>query len=392
MKRLAAPLLLSLLVLGLPGARPATAAVAPNGQIVFDEDLCCAYDIWVVNPDGTGLTNLTNTPDIMELDPTWSPDGTKIAFTRSGVSNDIWVMDADGSNQVNLTDSVENDFLADWSPDGSQLVFVREVPGQVISTQFDIFTMNADGTNQVDITNSDTDELEPAWSPLGDRLAFAAVRNGDYEIVTTDPTGGTEVTLTVPTQEDRAPDWSPDGTMIVWMSQFDEPCCGDWEIWAMNADGSGATNLTQNPAGDWFPSWSPDGTTIVFESFRDSNFGDLFTIPAPAALLLGAATKLDVGSNASSPDWGASPGGQVDHLLTVQVSGSGRVGSTPAGIRCGTDCTELYDAGISVTLTAMPGRNARFAGWSGACAGTGTCVITMDADQRVRAIFRPSST
>ena len=393
MKRLL-PLLL--LILALPVA-PALGDVAPNGQIVFDEDLCCEFDIWVVNADGTGLTNLTNTPDVVEVDPTWSPDGTLITFTRLGeLGGDIWVMNADGSNQINLTNSPQSDFLADWSPDGTQLVFVREVPGQSISTQFDIFTMNADGTNQVNITNADTDELEPAWSPVGDRIAFAGVRNGDWEIVSTDTSGGSEVTLTVTTQEDRSPQWSPTGSMIVWMSQFDEPCCGDWEIWAMNADGSGATNLTENPAGDWYPSWSPDGTLILFESFRDSNFGELFTIPAPTELpppaitalaAAAPATKLNVGSNAHDADWGSASGGPVSQLLSVNVSGSGIVTSNPVGIRCGRDCTELYAAGTVVTLTAKPGRGTAFTGWSGACTGSGTCTVTMDAARTVTATF-----
>lgn len=388
-KSVALPLIV-LLMIGLPGTVPATADIAPNGQIAFDEDLCCAYDIWVVSPDGTGLTNLTNTPDIVERDPTWSPDGSKISFTRYGVAGDIWVMGADGSNQVNITNSPENDFLADWSADGSQLVFVREVPGQVISTQFDIFTMNADGSNQVNITGSDADELEPAWSPSGTRLAFAAVRNGDWEIVTADSDGANEVTLTVSSQEDRAPDWSPTGSMIVWMSQFDDPCCGDWEIWAMNADGSGATNLTQNPAGDWYPTWSPDGTQILFESFRDNIFGELFSIAAPTVLPpppAGSASKLNVAANASSPDWGPSAGGPSTQVLTVTVSGPGKVRSTPAGIRCGTDCTESYGTGTVVTLTATPRRTSTFTGWSGACTGTGPCVVTMSAATQVTARF-----
>ncbi|MDQ3783164.1 MAG: hypothetical protein M3349_09570 [Actinomycetota bacterium] len=398
-------MMLLMVALVLPAIPQAAADTAPNGQIVFDEDVCCAYDIWVVNADGTGLTNLTNTPDIGEFDPTWSPDGTRISFNRSDdfISGDIWVMDADGSNQVNLTNSVDNEFQADWSPDGSQLVFVREVPGQAISIQFDIFTMNADGTNQVNITNADTGELEPAWSPLGDRIAFAAVRNGDWEIVTTDTAGGGEVTLTVTTQEDRAPDWSPTGTMIVWMSQFDDPCCGDWEIWAVNADGTGATNLTQNPAGDWFPSWSPDGTLILFESFRDGNiFGALFTIDAPTVLpppgavaldvAAAEATKLNIGANASSADWGAESGGQVDPVLTVTKTGTGTgtVTSNPAGVNCGTDCSEAYTSGTSVTLTAAPAVGSTFAGWSGACTGTGSCVVTMDAAKSVTATFNTS--
>ncbi len=395
-------MLLLMVAVVLPAIPQAAADTAPNGQIVFDEDVCCAYDIWVVNADGTGLTNLTNTPDIGEFDPTWSPDGTRISFNRwdnSISSGDIWVMDADGSNQVNLTNSVDNEFSADWSPDGSQLVFVREVPGQAISIQPDIFTMNADGTNQVNITNADTGELEPAWSPLGDRIAFAAVRNGDWEIVTTDTSGGQEVTLTVTTQEDRAPDWSPTGTMIVWMSQFDDPCCGDGEIWAINADGTGATNLTQNPAGDWFPSWSPDGTLILFESFRDSIFGELYTIDAPtvlpppsaAALDVAAAeaTKLNVGSNASSADWGAESGGQVDPMLTVikTGTGTGTVTSNPAGVTCGVDCSQAYPSGTVVTLTAVAAAGSTFTGWSGACTGTGSCVVTVDAAKSVTATF-----
>jgi TolB protein len=125
------------------------ADIGPNGQIAFAfYEFCCDYDIWVMNPDGTGQVNLTNTPDISESDPSWSNDGTKIAFTRDG---DIWVMNADGTGQINLTNSPENDFGADWAPDDTRLIFTRELSGQVISNQFDIFTMNADGTNQVNI-------------------------------------------------------------------------------------------------------------------------------------------------------------------------------------------------------------------------------------------------
>jgi plastocyanin len=75
--------------------------------------------------------------------------------------------------------------------------------------------------------------------------------------------------------------------------------------------------------------------------------------------------------------------------LTVAKAGSGTgtVTSTPAGINCGTDCTQDYPGGSSVTLVATPAADSFFAGWSGACAGTGPCSVNMDAAKTVTATF-----
>lgn len=75
-------------------------------------------------------------------------------------------------------------------------------------------------------------------------------------------------------------------------------------------------------------------------------------------------------------------------MLTVGMSGggTGTVTSTPAGISCPADCTENYIVGTVVTLTAAPG-NSTFGGWGGACAGTGTCMVTMDAAKSVTANY-----
>ena len=73
--------------------------------------------------------------------------------------------------------------------------------------------------------------------------------------------------------------------------------------------------------------------------------------------------------------------------VTLAGGGSGSVGSNPAGISCGAWCAFDFDSGSLVTLTATPGATSTFAGWSGACSGTGACVVTMSAAQSVTATF-----
>ena len=77
------------------------------------------------------------------------------------------------------------------------------------------------------------------------------------------------------------------------------------------------------------------------------------------------------------------------YTLTVTKvgTGSGTVTSSPAGINCGSDCSEAYNEGTNVTLTATASAGSTFAGWSGACSGTGECSVTMNADETVTATF-----
>ena len=78
-------------------------------------------------------------------------------------------------------------------------------------------------------------------------------------------------------------------------------------------------------------------------------------------------------------------------LLSVSPAGQGSVTSSPTGIACGTDCRHTYRAGTAVTLTATPASGWVFAGWSGGCVGTTTCVVFLDAPSTVRATFTASS-
>ena len=100
-------------------------------------------------------------------------------------------------------------------------------------------------------------------------------------------------------------------------------------------------------------------------------------------------TNPDAGGVSNSVMFTITPPPGSSFALRVSKSGNGTVSSAPAGINCGSTCTATYSSGTSVTLTATPGRNQQFVGWSGACTGTAvTCAVTMDGDKSVSASFK----
>ncbi|MGZ8881643.1 MAG: hypothetical protein ACXW0I_06060 [Methylosarcina sp.] len=443
-------LIFSLLLASTPliGQQTVHAATAANGKIAYT---ICDYnsnignsvcDIWVMEADGSNPVNLTNTPDISELSPSWSGDGLKMAFTRDigNLNANIWVMDADGSNQQQVTFKDQPDTYA-WqgspsmSPDGQKIAFMRHRPFSYMSDQVDIFVINVDGSGEMPITNVEPDsipfdETEPAWSPDGSKIAFAAVRTeqytdpgtgqliqgAQYEIVTVNPDGSGEQIVSSGTgttsrtqflEEDRSPAWSPDGTQILFMSQSQDPaCCGPWQIWKVNKDGSNDTNLSNDSSvNDMFPSWSPDGTQILFSRADGLGGSDVYMMSAPVAPPVAAAAMsisaaaiaqpLTNLGNAGDPAWAPQIGnGNVSTVsLTIIKSGDGKgiVLSDPAGIKCGTVCSADFNLDSRVTLTARPQLRNRFIGWSGdACAGSRypVCTVTLDASKTVNARFR----
>jgi Tol biopolymer transport system component len=171
--------------------------------------LSCYRTVWGhneicrVDADGSNIIRLT-TSENSEA-PTWSPDGTKIAFKGSG---GIHTMNPDGSNQ---TLAIAGGDQPDWSPDGTKIVYGRIPPGQSHS---DIFIANADGSNPVNLTGSiskTSEEAVPAWSPDGTKIAFASNLHEydaeNYEIFVIDANGRNLKRLTHTTVTNWEPDW-----------------------------------------------------------------------------------------------------------------------------------------------------------------------------------------
>jgi Tol biopolymer transport system component len=114
-----------------------------GGRIAFSAGSEGIEDIYVVNPDGTGLTRLTRQPG-WDFDPSWSPGCSRIAFRseRDGQS-EIYVMNADGSQQTNLTKHPGEDLSPAWSPDGTSIAFAS-----YRASGSSIRLMDDDGSNQ----------------------------------------------------------------------------------------------------------------------------------------------------------------------------------------------------------------------------------------------------
>jgi hypothetical protein len=152
--------------------------------------------------------------------------------------------------------------------------------------------------------------------------------------------------------------------------------------------GSGGGTVTSSPTGincgtDCSETY-PTGTTVrliaapVSGSFFAGWTSGGCTGTDPCTVTLAADTTITARFEPITYSLGVTRGG----------AGVGTVTSTPAGISCGTDCSERYAGGTAVALTATPANNSTFAGWTGGgCAGTGTCSVNMTADASVSARF-----
>ena len=262
------------------------------------------YEIYLMNPDGSNQTNLTNNPLSDEVYCTLSPDGSQVAFV-SNQDNDmeIYRMDADGSNETRLTNSAENDLSPAWSPDGTQIAFSSYRDGNM-----EIYLMDAsDGSNLTRLTYNSSPpyasiDYGPSWSPDGTQIAFQSYRNRsccppnqNIEIYKMDSDGSNQTRLTNDVASDTVPVWSPDGTQIA----FNSNRTGDSEIFVMDTDGLYPTNLTENLAEDSMATWSPDSSEIAFGSDR-SGGEEIYVMGADGS----SPTPLTSNSfDDSNPNW-----------------------------------------------------------------------------------------
>lgn len=331
---------------------PAAHAAAPPEKIVFGSDRLRGnhnfntYDIFLMNDDGSQQQLLIDTGG-NDIEPAISPDGTKVAFSSANYNvdgsgqegfYDIYVVNIDGSNLQRLTHGIAEESHPSWSPDGSKIVFSRGNVGSGTGGT-DIFIMNADGTGQTFLTHvggpSDSAML-PAWSPAGDKILFSYEKiNSDenQQIYVVNVDGSNLHAISPPNLNCFGAAWSADGSRIVTTAR-PQALSLYFNIYVMDADGSNGKFLTNN-GNSGYPYFERDGH-ILFTSWSE----------APSARL--EIYKMDAeGSNVTqlTTDPFSSDGGWGGAKIRLNAGNQ-------APVAVGGSATTNENTPVNVTLSA----------------------------------------
>jgi Tol biopolymer transport system component len=188
--------------------------------------------------------------------PTWSPDGSRLAFTSArchACAMEIHVVNAPApGEEAPEARSLGEGFNPEWSPDGESLVYIGPRGG--------VYTMSASGSNKRRLLGGPESYDEPTWSST-DRIAFLKQEpTGAWHIYTIEPDGTGIRRLTRGRASEVNPAWSPDGSRLAFARQLDLR----WVLHVVDARGGRGTPVFRGQASDTYPSWSPDGTRLAF--------------------------------------------------------------------------------------------------------------------------------
>jgi Tol biopolymer transport system component len=296
----------AVIVSAFPLAAPAGATFpGRDGRIAFVQN----RDVFTMNPDGSGVRRLTSLAPGSAAHVGWSASGRRIVFDLSPphASAQLWLMDADGSHKRLLLDDPDYDDLdPSFSPDGTKVAFSRCQTGDGGTCA--IYRIGSDGTRLTALTGFDPAALDfqSPYSPDGSMIAFGRfafngvfATAGGVDLMGAD---GSNVRLLTPLELGAAdPDWSPDGSRLV----FTTHCCDpqNAQLWTIRADGTQPAPLTvSSNLHDFQPSWSPQGDAIAFERHASSaNLSGIYVIGDD-----GTGLKM-IERGGTAPRWGPAP-------------------------------------------------------------------------------------
>ncbi len=233
----------------------AQSVVTPEaGTIAFwraQKDRCAVFTI---GPDGTDLRRITRWESFADCGapPTWSPDGTRLAFYARGA---VWIMSSDGTQRRRLASASYPESGGpgpSWAPDGRRLAFGRNPDAHRLASA--IYTVRVDGTGLRRLTPERFAEA-PAWSPNGTRIAFKSDVTNEGELFVMRPDGTHRLRLTQNDDIEESLVWSPDGGKLAFLTT---------NLYSIRPNGGGRRLLTEFADDLSTFAWSPEGRRIAF--------------------------------------------------------------------------------------------------------------------------------
>jgi TolB protein len=274
----------------LAAATPAAAThPGANGRLAFQRPVGDQFDLFTIRPDGTREARLLRSR-VIEERPTWSPDGSRLAFARDTPdgATEIFTAAADGGDLRRVTHWGNFAGTPTWTPDGRIVAFtLKDFPPPASEDDppppSELYAIDPGGTSEVRLTNDTTIQTDPDVSPVDGTIAFTQWQAVDGEpgvfdlgigAIAADGSAPRTLAPFSPARDAFNPSWSPDGRRIAFeIATASPPQSGtkderQSDLAVMNADGTGLTRLTRTGALEATPVWSPDGRKIAFASDR----------------------------------------------------------------------------------------------------------------------------
>ena len=264
-------------------------------------------NIWVVDVAGGALRRFTAGPR-RDLEPRWSPDGTRLAFLSERAPKDklqLYLMPADGGEPAKLTALDNGVTSVVWSPDGRRLAFLSPVGGErepeseeekrksrpprvITSVKYrfngegfiydrrpHVFVVGIDGSAPVQLTDGDFADADPVWAPDGESIVFASARHAERDdddasdFWRVSAKGGTPQRLTATTGPVLLPSFSPDGRTIAYLTRPGLNVYGrNIQVFTVPSDGGDAASISSaldRSCGALHvrPLWSADSRSVL---------------------------------------------------------------------------------------------------------------------------------